>query len=94
MLYPIELWVLTEENFKFSPQKTDFSILLFYTVCIETSKTESKQEAQCKRLQWQILSAIQRRELLCQSPLEAQADLEVVENRPACGGKTAPGRLS
>jgi hypothetical protein len=34
--------VLTEENFKFSPQK----LRLFYTVCRETSKTESKQEAQ------------------------------------------------
>src|SRR5579872_5060228 len=32
--------------------------------------------------------------LLCQSPIEGQVDLEVVENRPACGGKTALGRLS
>src|ERR1700689_70982 len=32
--------------------------------------------------------------LLCQSPIEGQADLEIVENRSACSGKTAPGRLS
>ena len=42
MLYPIELWVLTEENFKFSPQK----LRLFHAVCVKRSKTESGQEAQ------------------------------------------------
>jgi hypothetical protein len=75
MLYPIELWVLTGENFKFSPQKPDFSILLFYT----NGKSFPQYSV------WK---------LLCQSPVEGQVDLEVVENRPACGGKTAPGRLS
>ncbi len=37
MLYPIELWVLTEENFKFSPQK------LHLLRCFNSTQARPKQ---------------------------------------------------
>jgi hypothetical protein len=74
--------VLTEENFKFSPQKPDYSILLFDTVCMETSKTESKQKAQwANDSNSKSCPQYSVWKLLCQSPVEGQVDLEVVEKR-------------
>jgi hypothetical protein len=94
MLYPIELWVLTEENFKFSPQITELFLYCFSILFAREQNRIEARSAMANDYTGKSCPQYSVWKLLCQSPVEGQVDLEVVENRPACGGKTAPGRLS
>jgi hypothetical protein len=73
MLYPIELWVLTEENFKFSPQKLDFSILFAW----KGAKQNRNKKPMANDSTGKSCPQHSVRKLLCQSPVEGQVYLEV-----------------